>query len=199
MLLLAGQGGYKLAQSRARGPVALPAIASTPVPSAPILAKAVQDPESDVPVRALDYAALEAIHPDPVKSLAHGGRWIRAWASPEAAAAYRAGQSLPQGAYVVLSSAEDRWGRPGPDLGPLYTLEMKASGPALTFYWPRIPLERRQEFGGASRAYWRGNDAQLEACRTCHAAGMADPSQRSHWRPKRIMLDLEVPVAPQTP
>jgi hypothetical protein len=186
ILLLTGQGGYRLAQSRARVPVALPRVSSTPVPSAPTLPRVVRDLESDLPVRALDYASLESVHPDPVKSLAHGGRWIRAWASPEAAAAYRTGQSLPPGALVVLSSVEDRWGRPGPEVGPLYALEMKATGPTLTFYWPRVPTERRREFGGDSRAYLRGNDAHLDACRNCHAAGMADPSHRSHWRAKRF-------------
>ena len=167
-------------------------MASSPLPAAlaastPSVLWVERDPESDRPVRALDYASLEPVSPDPVRSLAHGSRWIRAWASPEAAAAYRAGQPLPQGAFVVLSSAEDRWGRPGPDPGPLYALEMKATGPAFTFYWPRIPMNHRREFGGDSRAYWRGSDAHLDACRTCHAAGMADPSKRSRLRPKKIV------------
>jgi hypothetical protein len=164
-----------------------PVAPSVAAPAAAAAPRVDLDPESVLPVRALDYASLESIHPDPVKSLAHGGRWIRAWASPEAAAAYRTGQALPQGALVVLSSAEERWGRPGPEVGPIYALEMKASGPELTFYWSRIPMARRPEFGGDSRAYWRGNDTHLEACRACHAAGMADPAQRSHWRPKRIV------------
>lgn len=180
VLLLTGESGYRLAhgQSRVVIPVSAPAVVRTP--------QAEPDPEAKAPLRALDYAALEPIHPEPLKSLAHGGRWIRAWANPEAAAAYRSGQSLPPGAFVVLSSVEDRWGRPGPEGGPLYALEMKASGPALTFYWPRIPVDRRREFGGDSRAYWRGNDTHLDACRACHAAGMADPSKRSRWRPLRV-------------
>jgi hypothetical protein len=200
VLLLAGQGGYRLVQSRRTAPAALMAPAASmvsaalttpaPPPDAPNIA---QDPETDVPLRALDYAALEAIQPDFVKSPAHGGRWIRAWASPEAAAAYREGQPLPQGALVVLSSVLDRYGRPSPDQGPLYALEMKASGPSLSFYWPRIPKAFQREFGGDSRVYWRRQDAHLEACRTCHAAGMAAFSQRSRWRAKRALLDSEVP------
>jgi hypothetical protein len=188
MLLAAGHGGYRLAHEKVRVlavPVAPAAVPVQPVkPAAPRIEP---DPEASLPVRALDYAALEAIHPDPVKSLAHGGRWIRTWVSPEAAAAYRTGQPLPQGALVVLSTVEDRWGRPGPEIGPLFTLEMKAAGPELAFYWPRIPMERRREFGGDSRAYWRGADAHLDACRACHAAGMADPAQRSRWRAKRVV------------
>ena len=90
---------------------------------------------------------------------------------------------------MVLSSAEDRWGRPGPDPGPLYALEMKASGPVLTFYWPRIPMNYRREFGGDSRVYWRGSDAHLDACRACHADGMANPSKRSRMRPKKVVPD----------
>jgi hypothetical protein len=140
-------------------------------------------------VRALDHASLEPIHLQPVKSPAHGGRWIRVWANPEAATAYRSGQPLPSGSFVVLSTVEDRWGRPGAEIGPLYALEMKASGPSLTFYWPRLPMERRQEFGGDSRAYWRGNDPHLNGCRACHAGGMADPAQRSRWRAKKAVPD----------
>jgi hypothetical protein len=186
-LLAAGEGGYRLAHERVRvlAPVALANPA--PVSVAPTAPRIEPEPDATLPVRALDYASLEAIHPDPVKSQAHGGRWIRAWASPEAAAAYRVGQTLPQGALVVLSSMEDRWGRPGPEVGPIYALEMKAAGPELTFYWARIPMERRGEFGGDSRAYWRGGDPHLEACRACHASGMADPAQRSRWRARRAV------------
>lgn len=194
LLLLAGEGGYRLAHGHAPAPVLAPAVeVKPPTPAAPVnsapssLPPAEADPESKAPVRALDYASLEPIQPDAVKSPAHGGRWIRTWVSPEAAAAYRAGQPLPQGALVVLSSVEDRWGRPGPDAGPLYALEMKAAGPALTFYWARIPMERRKEFGGESKAYWRGGDSHLESCRSCHGAGMAEASQRSRWRAKRVV------------
>lgn len=184
LLLLTGESGYRLAHGARLRPATVvpPTVAKVAPPIEP-------DLEAKAPLRALDYAALEAIQSEPVKSPAHGGRWIRAWASPEAAAAYRAGQPLPPGALVVLSSLEDRWGRPGPDGGPLYALEMKASGPSLTFYWPRIPMARRREFGGDSRVYWRGNDAHLETCRTCHAAGMADPSKRSRWRALRVIPD----------
>ncbi|MBP1771184.1 MAG: hypothetical protein H6P99_347 [Holophagaceae bacterium] len=184
LLLLAGEGGYRLAHAN-RVPLPPPvAVPASPAQTAPPVAA---DPEANAPLRALDHAALEPIHSEPVKSPAHGGRWIRAWASPTAAAAYRAGQPLPQGALVVLSSTEDRWGRPGADVGPLYALEMKPLGPSLTFYWARIPMEQRREFGGESRAYWRGDDAHLASCRSCHANGMADPAQRSRWRAKKAV------------
>lgn len=185
VLLLAGESGYRLAHAHR---IPLPATASAaPVAAAPLTVAEPVDPEAQAPLRALDHAGLEPIQPDPVKSPAHGGRWIRTWVSPESAAAYRAGQPLPPGTLVVLSSVEDRWGRPGPDAGPLYALEMKAAGPALTFYWARVPMERRREFGGESKAYWRGKDSHLDACRTCHAAGMADPAQRSRWRAKKVV------------
>ena len=189
VLLVAGEGGYRLAHHGAKVPVASSPISSASATSTPSVLWVVRDPETDLPVRALDFASLEPIYPDPVRSLAHGSRWIRAWTSPEAAAAYRAGQSLPPGTLVVLSSAEDRGGRPGPDPGPLYALEMKASGPVLTFYWPRIPMNYRREFGGDSRVYWRGSDTHLESCRACHAAGMANPAKRSRMRPKKILPD----------
>ena len=186
-VLLVGESGYRLAHT-VRG---LPAMRAPAVPLKPAAELAIakpgeRDPEAKTPWRLLDFAALEAIHPEPVKSLAHGRRWIRAWVSPEAAAAYRAGGALPPGALVVLSSAEDRWGRPGSELGPLYGLEMKPTGPSLTFYWPRIPSGSRPEFGGESRVYWRGDDPHLEACRTCHAEGLAEPAQRSRWRAKKV-------------
>jgi len=199
VLLLAGESGYRLAHghriplpaavaSRTAAPTTAASTIPTTAPSTPAPAPAAEaDPEAQAPVRALDHAALEPIQPDPVKSPAHGGRWIRTWVSPEAAATYRAGQPLPPGALVVLSTVEDRWGRPGPDAGPLYAMEMKAAGPSLTFYWARIPMDRRRDFGGDSKAYWRGQDRRLESCRACHAAGLADPAQRSRWRAKKVV------------
>ena len=188
LLVLTGDNGHGLAhlQKRAAAPAAPAAVLVQAAPPAPTRVPAPpRDSEAQAPLRALDYAALQPVHPDPVKSLAHGGRWIRAWVSPEAAEAYRAGGTLPAGTLVVLSSQEDRWGRPGPEVGPLYALEIQAAGPSLTFYWPRVPAERRGEVAGATRVYWRGGDAQLDACRTCHAAGLADPAKRSRWRPAR--------------
>lgn len=188
LLLLAGEGGYSLAhsrQARAHLPQTGPAQVAAPAPA--------PDPEASMPLRALDYAGLEAIHADPVKSQAHGGRWIRAWANPTGAAAYRAGQPLPVGSFVVLSSLDDRWGRPSSEPGPLYALEIQATGPSLTFYWPRVPAERRRETGGEARAYWRGADAHLESCRACHGLGMASPAQRSHWRVPRRVTTTETP------
>jgi hypothetical protein len=157
---------------------------SAPVPSnlpKPLPA----DPEARVPLRALDYAALLPIQAGPLKSLAHGGRWIRVWVDEAAAEAYRAGGPLSPGTLVVMSSVEDRWGRPGPDPGPLYALEMKDGKPRLTFYWPRVPLDRQKETGGEARAYWRSPDPRLEACLACHADGLADPGKRSRWKALR--------------
>ena len=179
-LLATGYSGYGLAHP-GRPAVIAPAPAKVAeAPAAPV------DPEAQAPLRALDYAALEALHAEPVKSPAHAGRWIRAWANPAAASAYRAGRALPPGALVVLSSLEDRWGRPGTEPGPLYALEMKGETPSLTFYWPQVPVDRRRETGGEARAYWRGDDTHLQACRACHASGMADPAQRSRWRVPRV-------------
>lgn len=183
-LLATGYSGYNLAhRDRIVPPAGVAALAPVAAP--------VVDAEAQAPLRALDYGALEAIHAEPVKSPAHGGRWIRAWADPAAASAYRAGGALPPGSLVVLSSLEDRWGRPGTEAGPLYVLEAKASGPSLAYYWPRVPVDQRRETGGQARAYWRGSDAHLEACRACHANGMADPAQRSRWRVPRRAAPAE--------
>lgn len=180
-LLATGRAGYRLAH-QAKAPAAMaPAPAVVAVPPVP-------EPVSKaVPARLLDYGALEPMHPEPVKSTAHGGRWIRVWASPEALEPYRSGQPLPTGALIVMSSQEDRWGRPGVDAGPLYVLEQKPSGPALSLYWSRIPLEKRKDFDGAARAYWHDGDTHLDACRACHGQGIADPSQRSRWRVRKAL------------
>ena len=151
------------------------------------------DPEAQAPLRALDYTALEPMQAEYLKSTAHGGRWIRVWVTPAAAAAYRAGGPLPAGALVVMNSLEDRWGRPGPDPGPLYALELKDGRPRLTFYWPRVPADRQRETGGEARAYWRSPDPRLAACQACHANGLADPGQRSRWKA------LRKPAAPALP
>jgi hypothetical protein len=183
LLLLTGESGYRLAHGST--PRIVPE-RQAPTPVVVPAPKAVVEPEAPQPVRMLDYASLEPTQPEPVKSLAHGGRWIRVWTSPEAAQAYRAGEPLPLGALVVLSTVEDRWGRPGPDPGPLYALEMKPTGPSLSFYWGHVPAEHQREFENGSRAYWRGDDPHLEGCRTCHATGMAEVGQRSRWRAKRV-------------
>ena len=186
LLVLAGDSGHGLAHAKARvvpAPQAVLPAAVTPVVVRPPTAPAA--PEASVLARALDFAALEPLHPDPVKSVAHGGRWVRSWVSAEAAGAYRVGAPLPTGAFVVLSSVEDRWGRPGPEVGPLYVLEMKASGPALSFYWARIPEARRKDFEGEARAWWPSGHPRLEGCLTCHPDGMADIARRSRWRPAR--------------
>ena len=186
LLLMTGRQGFLLAHG-----VRTPSLPAVPKPV--VAAAAVLPEVSDtVSARILDYAALEPLQAEPVKSPAHGGRWIRVWASPEAAPVYRLGQPLPVGALVVMSSQEDRWGRPGPDPGPLYALEQTAKGPELSFYWSRVPTEQRQAVGGVPRAYWHDEDPKLEACRTCHAHGLADPARRSRWRAPR----LTAPKAP---
>jgi hypothetical protein len=159
-------------------PTLQPAQAPTPVavvPPAPV-----RDPEASAPVRALDYASLAPMQPEPVKSAAHGNRWIRVWVTPGGAEAYQAGKPLPPGTLAVMTSVEDRWGRPGFDLGPLYALDMDADGkPSLTYYWAQVPAARRSETGGADKAYWRRDDPGLKACSACHSQGAAPMKDRS--------------------
>lgn len=158
------------------------------------------DPEAKAPYRALDFLALRAQHVEPVKSGPHGNRWIRVWVSPEAEAAYKTGGQLPLGALVVMSSQEDRWGRPGPDAGPLYALEVTKEGPRLTFYWPQVPEARRADVQGEASAYWRGSDARLQTCMACHAQGTAPLKDRSKWlvprKPKPAATTTAAPTAP---
>lgn len=140
------------------------------------------DPEAAAPLRALDFPGLIPMHTEPVKSAPHGNRWVRVWANAKAAEAYRDGRALPEGSLVVMSTVEDRWGRPGFDPGPLYALEITREGrPSLTFYWARVPEARRNETRGMDRAYWRGADPNLRSCQECHAAGAAPLKDRSRF------------------
>lgn len=151
------------------------------------------DPEADAPLRALDYGSLEPIQPEPVRSTTHGNRWVRTWVTASGSDAYRAGKPLPPGAYAVMTSFEDRWGRPSFENGPLYMLETLADGkPSLTYYWPRVPEAKRGETGGQPSAYWRGKDPNLETCMGCHFKGQAPLDERSTWRmPRRLKPEGE--------
>jgi hypothetical protein len=177
--LVTGYFGHQLAHP------AMPrvqAAAPTPAPVVPVV-----DPESSAPLRALDYLSLVPMHSEPVKSIPHGNRWIRAWANAKAEQAYREGSTLPEGSLVVMSSVEDRWGKPGFDQGPLYALEMKPGGkPSLTFYWAHVPEARRNETQGQERVYWRGDDKNLDTCLGCHAQGSAPAKDRSRWMASRL-------------
>lgn len=169
--LMAAYHGHLLAHPR---PVQVAKEGVAPKAPAPV------DPEAAAPLRALDYASLVPMHAEPVKSAPHGNRWVRVWANAKAAEAYREGRALPEGSLVVMSTVEDRWGRPGFDPGPLYAVETRGDGQSsLTFYWARVPEARRNETRGLDRAYWRGTDPNLKACLECHAAGPAPLKDRS--------------------
>lgn len=187
--VMAGLTGGRMTHPR------IPPVLAQTVPE-PSAATPEPDPESDAPQRFLDYQSLEPVHTEPVKSPEHGGRWIRVWVTASGLEAYKAGQPLPPGAFVVMSTVEDRWGRPGQDPGPLFGLETLADGKAsLTYYWPRVPEAKRSETGGEARAYWRGNDAHLQGCSACHGQGPSDPGQRSAWVTPRRAPQV-VPTVP---
>ncbi len=155
------------------------------VVAAPAPEPAPRDPEAQVPLRALEYASLEPLHGDPIRSTAHEGLWIRGWITGNAEAAWKAGQPLPPGSYAVLSSQVSRWGRPGPEQGPLYFLEILPNGrPRFAFYWGRVPEERRSEFGGQARVYLREGPA-IQACLTCHGNGASALEDRNQPRRTR--------------
>ncbi len=143
------------------------------------------DPEAQAPLRALDYASLAPLQPELLRSPAHDGLWVRGWITPGAHEAWKAGQALPPGAYAVLSTQISRWGRPGPEPGPLYFMEILPEGkPRFALYWGRVPEERRAEFGGQARAYLR-EGAALQACLACHATGASAPAERGRMRGRR--------------
>lgn len=167
------------------------------VEPAPAAAAEELDPEADAPLRFLDYQSLEPVHSEPVKSPEHGGRWVRVWVTASGLEAYRMGEALPPGAFAVMTTMEDRWGRPSQEPGPLFGLESLASGrPSLTFYWPRVPQGRRAETGGETRAYFRDSDPHLKTCAACHAKGPSEPAQRSAWVAPRRALPKAPEAAP---
>ncbi|MBL0211248.1 MAG: hypothetical protein IPQ13_10120 [Holophagaceae bacterium] len=175
------------------GQMTHPALGTAPVQGAVAAAAEPTDPEMDAPLRALDYGSLEPMHPEPVRSTTHGNRWIRVWVTPSGSDAYRAGKPLPPGAFAVMTSLEDRWGRPSFESGPLYMLETLADGkPSLAYYWPRVPEAKRGETGGEASAYWRGKNPNLETCMGCHYKGQAPLDERSTWRtPRRVKPEGE--------
>ena len=177
--LLAGHGPALSPLPAAPSPSPSPA-PSLRVPVRP--AQAEQGSGTLPPSRILDYASLRPMHLEPVKSMAHGNRWIRVWVTPAAAQAYQAGLPLPQGALAVLSTVEDRWGRPGYEVGPVYALEMSGEGkPSFSFYWAQVPELHRGENNGAERVYWRNDDPGLKACVVCHEHGIAPLKDRSRF------------------
>ena len=175
------------------GQMTHPSFRAVPSQGTPAAAAEPADPEADAPLRALDYGGLEPIQSEPVRSTTHGNRWIRVWVTASGSDAYRTGKPLPAGAYAVMTSLEDRWGRPSFESGPLYMLETLADGkPSLTYYWPRVPEAKRGETGGQASAYWRGKNPNLESCMSCHFKGQAPMDERSTWRtPRRVRPEAE--------
>ena len=181
--LMAGFYGGKMTH-----PAIGPPISSAPGQGTLTTVAEPADPEADAPLRALDYGSLEPIQSEPVRSTTHGNRWVRVWVTPSGSDAYREGKPLPPGAYAVMTSLEDRWGRPSFESGPLYMLETLADGkPSLTYYWPRVPEAKRAQTGDQASAYWRGKNPNLESCMGCHFKGQAPLDERSTQKaPRRV-------------
>ena len=130
-------------------------------------ATAESDPEADLPLRALDFASLEPLAPRAHRSVPHGGRWARAWATPKAAEALGLHAPLPPGSWAVLVTSPEAAGW---EPGPLYFRERKAEGSqGFAFYWARIPEREQAAMGGSDSLYWRSPDPRLADCVRCHA------------------------------
>lgn len=167
--------------ARQKNPIIVQTPVAEPKPNTPApVAEAVGDPEAKLPLRLLDYQALEPMQAEPVKSAPHANRWVRVWVNKEGAEAYRTGGPLPVGSFVAMSTLEDRWGRPGPEAGPLFGLEILPGGKStFTYYWAKVSDNRLVETKGEKRAYWRRENPNLQSCLTCHAQGLAPMAQRS--------------------
>jgi hypothetical protein len=147
-------------------------------------------------MRVLDYPALVPMHQEPVRSPQHRNRWVRVWVSAAAVDEYSKGEALPEGSLVVMNSVEDRWGRPGYEIGPLYTLEALPGGKTrLGLYWSNVPEPRRGEVNGQSRVNWLGANLGLADCAECHSEGLA-PIKARAIRP-RVAPQFAVPAAPR--
>jgi hypothetical protein len=148
-------------------------------------------------VKMLDYAALVPVHPEPFRSPAHKNRWVRVWVSQHAVEAYNKGESLPADAMVVMNSVEDRWGRPGHEIGPLYCLDTLQGGkPRLGFYWSNVPESKRNEVSGMKNVNWLEPNSNLASCVECHTAGLSAPNARFRrpQAPRRPSTEGEAPV-----
>jgi len=147
-------------------------------------------------VKVLDYTSLAPMHQEPIRSFQHKNRWIRVWVSPGAVDAYTKGEALPEGSLVVMSSVEDRWGRPGYEMGPLYTLEALPGGKTrLGLYWSNVPESKRAEVGGQSHVNWLSPNPGLASCAECHADGLAPIKTRGFKQ--RPVVPSAAPVTPR--
>jgi len=173
---------------QAPAPTPVTPAVSTQTPAPP--AATALDAGAQELLEVLDYTRLEPLHAEPVRSIAHGNRWVRTWISPEAVEAYRTGKPLPEGAWVVLSTQEERWGKPGLDAGPLCALRIKDGKPRFLYHWARVPQARRGETGGNPSATWQGDHTNLQACLGCHTNGLVPRSERSTYtvprKPKEV-------------
>jgi hypothetical protein len=193
--IAAGQYGIKLANARIAGPVA----EAKPKPDAPQAEEGAAAPTRGRLMKILDYASLAPMHAEPVRSAPHKNRWVRVWVSHGAAEAYSKGQPLPPNSLVVMSSVEDRWGRPSHEIGPLYTLEALPGGTSrLGMYWSNVPESKRVETGGQDRVNWIGPSEHLAGCMECHSEGLAPYRQRVRRQqqaapPRRPAAEGEAP------
>jgi len=181
-----GAGHYGIKMSRLHKEGKIEALAGNEASASDELAINSQ-PFKNRLVRILDYSSLVAMHPtEPMRSPAHNNRWIRVWVSQDASGAYTLGEPLPEGALAVMSSVEDRWGRPTYEIGPLYTLEVLPGGESrVGMYWPNVPESKRGEVGGATYVHWTQPDENLASCLECHSAGMAPQANRTRIRIRR--------------
>jgi hypothetical protein len=194
----AGASGIKLARgSAAEAKAAVKQQTKGATGSGPVDGDELISNQRNRLLRILDYPSLVPMHQEPIRSSAHNNRWIRVWVSPEAAENYASGSQLPEGALVVMSSIEDRWGRPGYEIGPLYTLEMLPAGPRVGMYWSYVPESKRGEVGGLSRVSWREPNENLARCAECHANGMALPSLRNRNKPRKTEAETQAAQPPQ--
>jgi len=176
-----GAGHYGLKLARVRSAKLLTTAQAQPQPE-----PAIEQPGRGKRIeKMLDYTALVPMHSEPVKSPPHKNRWIRVWVSQHAVEAYAKGESLPDGAMVVMNSVEERWGRPGYETGPLYSLDTLQGGkPRLGLYWSNVPESKRGEVDGLKNVNWLEPNPNLASCAECHSAGLSAPSARNRPRPQ---------------
>ena len=176
----AGHYGIKLLQTHRAEGLMLTRTKPESQPSAKLADDTLNPNDANRLLKILDYASLVPMHSEPVRSPAHKNRWIRVWVSQNAVEAYTQGSQLPDESLVVMNTLEDRWGRPGYEIGPLYSLEVLPGGKSVIgMYWSYVPESKRDEVNGATSVIWAEPNSNLASCMECHAEGMSQPRNRS--------------------
>ncbi len=109
----------------------------------------------------------------PWNSRTHGHRWVNTYVSKEAVTAYKNSDDIPEGAWVVKESFEDRGGKASETPGPLYVMHKgKVSDSPETGGWQYALRWDKPVPGNPENIQmpvtWLPGDGHLNSCVRCH-------------------------------